>query len=211
MFFCLTNLCVVIAFGAMNIKQKPLSGVVSLKDMARYSLTGDYIFHGSPVKLEPGVDYLLPHRALCERVERLYLGCLAAGVRFALVRGWGSDQMYGSDFYVFADKKYRLVIYSGYSMGTQWHNLPVDKAAYLYAVSRKDLDTDIEVAGCAYKKLPIAARAMINQETLADAGFLFAVEKSRSTMYWWGVKNTDEIIVRDVLPLLSMVEKRNQR
>lgn len=200
-----------IVFIAMNIKQKPLNGVVSLKDMVKYSLTGDYIFHGSPVKLEPGIDYLLPHCASCERVDRLYLGNLAAGVRFALVRGWGCDQKYGSDFYVFADKKYRLVIYSGRSMGAQWHNMPVDRSVYLYAVSRKELDTDIDIAGCAYKKLPIAARATINQETLADAGFLFANEKSRSTMYWWDVKNTDDVIAHNVIPLLSMVEKRNQR
>lgn len=195
----------------MNIKQKSLNGVVSLKDMAKYSLTGDYVFHGSPVKLEPGVDYLLPHCASCELVGRLYLGCFASGVRFALVRGWGHDQKCGTDFYVFADKKYRLVIYSGYSVGRQWHNLPVDKSVYLYAVLRKELDTDIDVAGCSYKKLSIVARAAINQEALADAGFLFADEKTRSTMCWWWVKNTDEVIARNVIPLLAMVEKRNQR
>lgn len=198
-------------FPVMSIKKTKLNGVVSLKNMAEYSLTGDYIFHGSPVKLEPGIDSLIPHCAARENIKRLYLGNFAAALRFALVRGWGRDQKYGSDFYVFADKKYRLVIYSGRSMGAQWHNMPVDRSVYLYAVSRKELDTDIDIAGCAYKKLPIAARATINQETLADAGFLFAGEKSRSTMCWWGVKNSDDIICRDVLPKITDVVKRNQR
>ncbi len=199
-------------FHAMNnVEKKSLSGIVSLRDMLEYSMTNDFVFHGSPVKLTPGTDFLIPHCALRERVNRVYLANFPQALRFALVRGWGRDQQYGQDFYVFATEKYRLVIYSAREVGDNWYDMPVNKSAYLYAVARRDLGGDVDSTGCARKKLPIVARATINQAELANAGFSFAGETDLSTVRWWGVRNSDDVILRDVLPLLPCVSKRNQR
>ena len=195
-------------FIAMDkVKTESLSGIVSLRDMFKYSLGGDYFFHGSPIKLEPGVDMLVPHCAACERKARLYLGDFPSALRFALVRGFGCDQKYGSDFYVFATQKHKIVVYSSGTMGQDWYNSETNKNAYLYAVSRRDLDADYN--GC--KKMPIVARATVNLDTLADAGFSFAADCADSTVRWWGVSNSDAVIERGVVPKLPFIVKRKQR
>lgn len=189
-----------------------LNGVVSLRDMFEHSLGGDYVFHGSAVKLEPGVDMLIPHCAAHESKACLYLGDFPAALRFALVRGFGRDQRCGSDFYVFATRKYRMVIYSAGAMGTDWYNLDTNKNAYLYAVPRRILDVDFD-GSCFYvhKNTPIVARATVNLDSLADAGFSFAPDCVDSTMRWWGVRNLDSVIKCNVIPNLPLVKKRKQR
>lgn len=195
-----------------NVKEKSLSGIVSLRDMLKYSVTNDFVFHGSPVALEPGIDLLMPHQAPREDVKRLYLSDFSTALRFALVRGWGIDQKCGLDFYVFATQQHRIVIYASSVLGANWYNLPIDKSVYLYAIARGDLEMDLERESmCAHKSMPIVARATVNQDTLADAGFSFAGETEYSTTRWWGVKNTDEVISCGVLPHLLRVMKRNRR
>ncbi len=188
-----------------------LKGVVSLRDMFEHSLGGDYVFHGSAVKLEPGVDMLMPHCAAHECKACLYLGDFPAALRFALVRGFGRDQGYGSDFYVFATQKYKMVIYSTTAMGTDWYNSDTNKNVYLYAVSRRILDVDFNDCFYVLKNTPIVARATVNLDSLADAGFSFAGESVCSTIRWWGVRNEDSVIKCNVIPNLPFVKKRKQR
>lgn len=193
--------------GPAPLRPSEVLGEMELKDLIKYSFKGDYFFHGSPIKLEPGVDWLQPN-SFWNNKNVLYVGELNRALRFALVRGWGIDQRYGTDFFVFASRNYKLVIYNAAKMSDTWHNKVVDKSAYVYAVPKWRLfDTDLGVVDCA---MPIVARAEVNQQTLADAGFEFVPDATTSTRFWWGIENTDREIQNRVLAYLPFIVARQE-
>lgn len=174
---------------------------MELKDMVKYRFSGDYFFHGSPIKLDAGKDKLEAKEDYFRL--RLFLGTLPVALRFALVRKWGLNQMEATDFFVFADRKYKLVIYDGFSVGPDWYKKHSNHESYLYMVRRSDVANSIasEKNGGVQVTCdaPIVARAVVNQRTLADAGFMFASEILHSTRRWWGVPNIDASIKDKVL------------
>lgn len=172
-----------------------------LKDMMQYRFSGEYLFHGSPIKLEPCKDVLEAKEDYFRL--RLFLGDLAMALRFALVRKWGKNQLQATDFYVFASNQYKLVIYDGMSVGPNWYRQPDGNETYLYMVRRSDIEKNIGKEtenGCVIVggDAPIVSRAAVNQATLRDAGFVFALEPLKSTERWWKVPNKDAAI-RDML------------
>lgn len=169
---------------------------MQLKDMMQYQFSGEYLFHGSPIKLEPGTD-ILEAKENYFRLK-LFLAELPMALRFALVRKWGMNQLQATDFYEFADKKYKLVIYDGMSVGANWYRQPDGNETYLYMVRRSDIEKNIGKEtenGCVVVggDAPIMARAAVNQKALRDAGFMFALDL-KSTQRWWKVPNKDAAI-----------------
>lgn len=116
----------------------PIMPEMQLKDMMQYQFSGEYLFHGSPIKLEPGTD-ILEAKEIYFRLK-LFLAELPMALRFALVRKWGRNQLQATDFYVFADKKYKLVIYDGMLVGASWYRQPDGNETYLYMVRRSDIE-----------------------------------------------------------------------
>lgn len=190
------------------IKQGNVSvGNVSLRDMVRRSFSDDLVFHGSPAKMEPGYDIIKP--GFHKRSDNcVYAGDIAMAIRFALVRACGRDQYGGTDFYVYCTRKYRLVIYNAHVLGTDWYKKDVNADAYVYAISADGVSLDS--VHSTYKALPIAGRALVNQQELARAGFWFVPETEFSTERWWGISNTDENIRRYVLPAYPWLYKRQR-
>ena len=182
-------------------------GEISLREMVRQSFTGKYIFHGSPAKLEPGYDVLRP--GFFKRSERcVYAGGIDIALRFALVRVWGQDQYGGTDFYVYCTRRHRLVIYDAQKVGIDWYKQNIKRAAYVYAIPAKGVVLDrLSSTG---QPLPVVARALVNQEELAKAGFWFACEENVSTERWWGIENNDDAIRRFVFPAYPYFNKRQR-
>lgn len=190
-----------------DVVNEVLLGDVSLREMVCRSFSGEFIFHGSPARLQPGYDIIKPgfhkHSDNC-----VYAGDIATAIRFALVRAWGRDQHQGTDFYVYCTRKYRLVIYNSYSLQDDWYSKDTDTCAYVYAIAAGGVNLD--TVHSTDKALPIAGRALINRQELARAGFWFAPEKEFSTIRWWGISNTDENIRRYVLPAYPWLYKRQR-
>ena len=175
----------------------PIMPEMHLKDMIQYRVSGEYLFHGSPIKLEPGKDVLEAKEDYFRL--RLFLGDLPMALRFALVRKWGKNQLQATDFFVFASNQYKLVIYDGMSVGPNWYSQPDGNETYLYMVRRSDIEKNIgkeTESGCVIVggNAPIVARAAVNQTTLRDSGFVFALEPLKSTERWWKVPNKDAAI-----------------
>lgn len=177
----------------------PVFGEISLADMVNYSLDDKWVFHGSPVKLEPGVDMLEPRTSYFGG-NVVHMGNLCTALRFCLVRMHPEqcDQCQGKSFYVFCTKKHRLVIYNGFSVSPDWYRAPIIKSGYLYMSPNTVMPEARDKNPTS--PVPITARAIINQQTLSDAGFTFATEMFKSTQRWWGTPNTDSFIKNKVLP-----------
>ncbi|MBQ8293883.1 MAG: hypothetical protein IJX89_00665 [Alphaproteobacteria bacterium] len=177
----------------------PVFGEVSLADMVNYSLEDKWVFHGSPVKLEPGVDMLEPRTSYFGG-NVVHMGDLCTALRFCLVRMHREqcDQMQGKAFYIFCAKKHRLVIYNGFCVSPAWYRAPITKSGYLYMSPNTVIPESHDKNPTT--PVPITARAVVNQQTLADAEFIFAPEMLNSTKRWWGMPNTDFFIKNKVLP-----------
>ena len=194
----------------MDLLNKPYVahlGELSLKEMLQYSFSGKYIFHGSPAKLVPGKDFIMPgfhrHSDYC-----VYAGGIDIALRFALVRAYGIDQYGGTDFYVYCTQRYKLVIYDANSLGEDWFKQTVDKDTFVYAVLSDGIELD-EVHSTDMP-LRVAGRTKINPQELTDAGFLFVPDSDFSTERWWGIRNTDENITQYVLKAYPWLCKRQR-
>lgn len=200
--------------GVKNAENSParvvpdeILGEISLREMVRKSFTGKYVFHGSPAKLEPGYDILRP--GFYKHSEcRVYAGAIDIALRFALVRAWGVDQYGGTDFYVFCTRRHRLVIYDSRNIGMDWYKQNISNGAYVYAIPADGVVLDR--LSRSEQALPVVARALVNQEELAKAGFWFACEQNISTERWWGIENNDEVIRRVVFPAYPYFYKRQR-
>ena len=199
-------------FGKKKINAKPFNEItsadkqrttvpteMSLKDML--SLSNEFVFHGSNVCLQPGVDVLMPTKRVSGKV--LCLGDFDTALRFALVRTYGQDQLSGKDFYVLSSPSYKLVIYDGFLVRPDWFRRPVEKSGYMYAVRRSDVENVVSAGGRAMEAeapAPIASRAVVNQQTMAEAGYGFVAEMFTPIKRWWNVPETDEFVKHVLLP-----------
>ena len=199
-------------FGKKKINAKPFNEItsadkqrtivpteMSLKDML--SLSNEFVFHGSNVCLQPGVDVLMPTKRVSGKV--LCLGDFDTALRFALVRTYGQDQLSGKDFYVLSSPSYKLVIYDGFLVRPDWFRRPVEKSGYMYAVRRSDVEAVVSAGGRAMEAeapAPIASRAVVNQQTMAEAGYGFVAEMFTPIKRWWNVPETDEFVKHVLLP-----------
>lgn len=187
----------------INKEVNVIIGDVSLREMLRYAFSGEYVFHGSSVMLQPGIDIIKPGA-----FNRVYAGGIDIALRFALVRKYGIDQYGGTDFYIFCTRKHRLVIYNSNVLGKSWYQADADGDAYIYAIPAKGIVLDgYSSVG---RSLPIVGRATVNQHELAKAGFWFVPDARFPTVRWWGIANTDENIQNYVLPAYPWFYKRQR-
>ena len=181
-----------------------LSGIVSFEDVLSEAFDGRYVFHGSNVLLQPGLDRLQPNSLwLGERV--VFTGSLDVALRFALVRKWGKDQMQGSDFYTFVTPQYKLIVHTKL-MGLNWYR---DTAStYIYAVS----SNAVEPGKYAHSggDLPIAARAEITPVGLFNSGVDIGIMNG-SVRNLFCVPNEYQAVKNYVLPNLMSLHKNNAR
>lgn len=183
---------------ALMLRPDEVHSDMDLKDMVRYGLSENYVFHGSPVKLTPGLDVLEPRSYLGGK-KVLYLGDFSSALRFSLVRGWGYNQKYAFDFYAYVTDLYKIVVYHlEQDTDNLWHNQDVDKSVYIYAVPKRFVPS-LDALGGVRSSVPICACAQVNQQTLADAGFKFVPDMGNPLRFWW-IRNNNQDIEKLLLP-----------